>query len=427
MVVVASFVSLSAGIHGFAQDALRSAIEGDRSYQNRSGVEFIPDRDAIRTGPVTYAFSLGYSLEWNDNVRSTQEDTDSDFIHRPNANVRATWQATRDSVISMGMGFGYQFYTENTDLNRAFFTPDSDLAWDIPVKDWVFTVYDRFSYSQDLLSQPAFVGTGQTGDYPRMDNTAGLRARWMPSRYVFEAGYGHNTFYTDSQDYSYLNRSSEQFFGRAGYRFAEATQAGVEVSSGLTSYKDSSRGDNQNISVGPYAQWQVTEATYIALHGGYVIYHYDPDTFVATNGATFATEARDHSSWYAGVEVRNRLTDDISHGLTFSREVQQGANQIPGANVNTDYVELLSAGYSISWAFHHKGSLGANVTYEHGTEPYVIREEVFDRYGFGINASWRFTRHFSTGLGYRFSTRSSNLDDRDYQVNSVTLSASYIF
>lgn len=420
MVLVASAVSVGAGLSLSAQEALRSAIEGDRSYRDRSSAEFVPDRDAIRTGPVTYAFSLGYGLEWNDNVRNQEYNKDSDFIHTPQAKVRATWQATRDSVLSVGMGFGYRKYTDHTELDRTFFTPDSDLAWDIPMQDWVFTIYDRFLYSQDLLSQGALAGTGRTGDYPRMENTAGLRARWMPAQYLIEAGYSHYIFSADSKEYDYLNRAAEQFFARAGYRFAEATQAGLEVSGGLTSYDTSLRGDNQNISIGPFAQWQLTEATYLGLHGGYVLYHYEADAY--------SPKARDLPSWYLGAEVRNRLTDDLSHGLTVSREVQQGANRVqPGVNRNTDSVELFSARYNISWAFHQQGTLGADVMYEHGNEPQTGTEEIFDRYGFGVSASWRFTRHFSTGLSYRFTDRSSNTAGRDYQVNSAIVSATYHF
>ena len=426
VVAVASAVSLCAGISTSAQDALQSAVQGDRSYRDRSSTEFILDRDAIRTGPLTYAIGVGYNLEWNDNVYSEASNGDQDFIHSPQGSVRATWQATRDSVISLGVGVGYQKYTKHSDLDRTFFTPDSDIAWDIPVKDWVFTLYDRFSYSQDLLNQGALTepATSRTGEFPRLENTIGLRARWMPSQYVLEAGYGHHILYSSSGDYAYLNRATEQVFARAGYRFAEATQAGLEISGGLTSYDTGLRGDNQNFSVGPYAQWQLTEATYLALHGGYVLYHYNADNF---------DSAHNLSSWYISAEARNRLTDVISHGLTVSREVQQGANldQRPGVggNRNTDAVELLGARYSISWAFHEQGALGANVMYEHGTEPQVGVEQVFERYGFGMSASWRFTRHLSTGLGYRFTKRSSDTapGQGDYQVNSVTLSANYQF
>lgn len=168
MVAVVSMVLLGAGFSASAQDALESAIQGDRSYRDRSSVEFIPELDAIRTGPLTYAIGVGYGLEWNDNVHYESDGQDSDFIHTPRANVRANWRATRDSTLSLGVAFGYQKYTEESDLDRTFFTPDSDIAWDIAVKDWVFTLYDRLLYSQDLLNQGALAGptpgTGRSAD-----------------------------------------------------------------------------------------------------------------------------------------------------------------------------------------------------------------------------------------------------------------------
>lgn len=397
-------------VHG--QESLRSAIEGDRSYQSRSGGQFLPPDEAIRTGPVTYVMSLGYGLEWNDNIRYAEANRQSDLIHSPQANLRATWQATKESVLSVGLGVGYRLYTDHSEYNRLFLAPDSELAWDIPVKDWVFTFYDRFHYSQDVVSQAALSGTAE---FPRLDNTIGLRARWMPDRYVVEAGYGHSIFYSDSTTYDYLNRATEQFFGRGGYRIAELTQLGVEVSGGLTSYDSNTRGDNQNVSVGPYVTWQITEATDISLHGGYVLYHFD--------ATATSPKAREMSSWYVNAQIRNRLTDGISQGLSVSREVQQGLYQ------DSAYTETLSATYNVSWAFHRQGSLAANLIYERGSEPRTgLRlTEDYERYGFGANVQWRFTRHLSAGAGFRFYNKDSQLNTLDYRVNSVTANLRYQF
>jgi hypothetical protein len=344
---------------------------------------------------------------------------ESDLIHTPRANIRATWQATRDSALSVGLGVGYSFYTENSDYNRLNISPDSEIAWDIPVGDWVFTLADRCFYSSDVASQGAISGRAE---YPRLENTIGVRARWMPDRYVVHLGYGHYNFFSDSDTYDYLNRASEQFFGRAGYRLAEVTEVGIEASGALTSYDSILRENNQNASVGPYLNWQITEATELSLHGGYVMYVYDGNT-------------SELSSWYIGGQFRNQLTDSFSHGISLSREVQQGFY------VNSDYIELLAARYFLTWAFHRQGTLTADVNYEYGKQPRTFMfppfpfpvqvDEAYDRVGFGVSLNWQFTRHLYSSLGYRFYNKNSDLDQygipQDYLVNTVTLSAFYQF
>lgn len=392
------------------QEALRSAVEGDRAYQTRSRSEFLPPEEGLKSGPVTYLVGMGYGLEWLDNVFYQSTDAKSDFIHSARATIRATWPVTRESMLSVGVGVGYLKYTDHDELDRFFVTPDSELAWDIPVKDWVFTLYERAHYSQDVVSQGALSGRAE---YPRLENTIGARARWMPDRYVLEAGYGHFNFWSDSGQYKYLNRASEQLFARAGYRLAEISHVGVEASASFTTYDTGERGDNRSFSAGPYLNWQITEATDLTLHGGYVNYRFDPDTLNPVS--------RDLSSWYVRGELRNRLTDRFTHTVSLSREVEQGINR------GADYLESLLARYDVGWAFHRQGLLSADAFYEHGTEPWGARDETYDRYGLGARLNWRFTKHLSAGAGYRYVNKDSRSRIRDYQLNAVTVNLDYRF
>jgi len=392
------------------QEALVSAVQGDRAYQVRSRGEFLRPEEGLRSGPVTYAIGVRYSMEWLDNIYYQNTDRESDFIHSAQATLRATWPVSRESMLSVGMGVGYIKYSDHDDLDRFFVTPDSEWAWDIPVGDWVFTLYERAHYSQDVVSQGALSGQAE---YPRLENTVGLRARWMPDRYVLEAGYAHFNFYSDSDDYDYLNRASEQVFARAGYRLAEISQAGVEASASFTTYDTGERGDNRSVSAGPYVNWQITEATDLTLRGGYVTYRYDPDRV--------NPHSRELSSWYLGGELRNRLTDYFTHGVSVTREVSQGVNQ------GADYLESFLARYDLTWSFHRQGVLSGDLFYEHSSEPWGARDEAYDRYGVGARLNWRFTKHFSAGAGYRFVNKDSTSRVRDYRLNGFMLDLAYRF
>ena len=116
-----------------------------------------------------------------------------------------------------------------------------------------------------------------------------------------------------------MDRTSEQFFARTGYQFAPATRIGLEASAGLTRYSSDIQTDNNNVSVGPFLEWQITEAVNVGLRGGYVFYDFQGSAATGP-GSTL-------SSYYTGAEIRHQLTESISHGLAASHGIQQGFNQ----------------------------------------------------------------------------------------------------
>lgn len=150
--------------------------------------DYFSQNNQLRTGPVSCPISVGYGLKWNDNLRYLENGKDAGFICTAQANIRAFWSATRNSTLSSGVGAGYQAYPKNSELNRAFLLPHSELASDITANELVFRAYDRFHYSRDVVSQGALSGAAEI---PRPQNAAGLRARGLPDRYVIESGYEH--------------------------------------------------------------------------------------------------------------------------------------------------------------------------------------------------------------------------------------------
>jgi len=406
-------LGMSATLPLLGQDALRTAVLGDRAYRARTATRVAPP-EQLKAGPVLLTASLSYALEWNDNIFYAPENAEQDLIHRPQCNVSAFWPATRDSLLSFGMGLGYEAYTTHSELNQLLITPDSELAWDIPVKDFVFTVYDRFQYSQDVVSQGAL---SRTARFPRLENTAGLRARWHPDPYRLEAGYSHYNFFSQSGTYDYLARSAEQFFGRAAYHFAAATFGGLEVSADLTDYDSAQRSDNTGVSLGPFVEWQITRALELSLRGGYVLYSPDPDPLTG--------QSADLKSYYLGLDAQHRLTEAITHGISAQRSVQQGLNE------GSQFLELFTARYFATWAFYRYATLSADLFYEHGTEPrrvgLFLLEETFDRFGLGVGLGYQLLPRLRTGVNYRFVNRDSNRAEREYQLNVVTVTVAYRF
>jgi Putative beta-barrel porin 2 len=393
-----------------AQEGLQSAVAEDRGYRERRAPLERP-QDYHTQGHLTYAASLNYDVEFRDNVFSADNNKQSDFIHRPFLDLRALWKATKGSSLQFGAGIGYTKYTRFTDQDRLNVSPKTTIAWDIPVKDFLLTVYDRVSYSEDVLSQAVVSGVAA---FPRLENTAGLRATWSPDRYQFQLGYGHQNFHSSSAQFSYVNRSSETVFGRAAYRFHPSTLAGVEGSAAFTDYSQNIQANNQSFSAGPYVEWQLTRYMDLSLRGGMVHYTFDPTP-------SSPGPISDLNSYYAGAEIRHRLTQNIRQSLTLDKKVQQGLNQ------GGRYIASTELAYDASWQINNKFGLTVDGRFEDGKESAVTADESYQRMGGGLGIRYQLTRRLSPALRYAYLKRTSNTAGRGYEVNSVTLSLSYQF
>lgn len=427
-----------------AQDALRTAVRGDQSLAARNLAATTPGEERIKAGPFEFNVGLSYGFEFNDNVRNVRSPREEDYIQTPQLDINGFLPVSDTGRMSLGFGVGYADYFQNNDLDRLYFSPNSELAYDFSVKDFRFTIYDSFSYSYDLEG----VGAAAAGvaQYPRFENTAGLRAIWAPSKWSYQAGYSHLNLITDNSgssgsDFSYQDRSSEQVFGRIGYSIAPATSVGLEVSSSLSDYVDSAQPDNVSFSIGPYTEWQLSEAITLSLRGGYTHYSFDstPGAVPGTNIVVIrpASEAYDLDTYYASLSFSHRLTEFITHGASAVHSIQ------PGFNQGSDYTESTVIGYQVSWNLTQNTTVGANLGYSHGTEVQTqippastniiqiddleLTDDIYDTYTFGVSSSYRLSQQTTVTLRYNHYRRESNDADRSYFNNRVSIGLRYQF
>jgi len=434
---------LLSGQFSSAQDALRTAVRGDRSLEARQLSAATPGNERIKAGPFEFNVGLSYGFEFNDNVRNVQSPREEDYIQTPQLDIKGFLPVSDTGRMTLGFGVGYADYFQNNDLDRLYFSPNSELAYDFSVKDFRFTIYDSFSYSYDVEGVGGAAGVAQ---YPRFQNTAGLRATWAPSKWSYQAGYSHLNLITDNSgssgtDFSYQDRSSEQVFGRVGYSLAPATTVGLEVSSSLSDYVDAAQPDNVSFSIGPYTEWQLSEAITLSLRGGYTYYSFDstpgavPDSGIVVIRP--ASEAYELSTYYAALSFSHRLTEFISHGASATHSIQ------PGFNQGSDYTESTDLGYQVSWNLTQNTTVGANLGYSHGTETQtqippvgsgvidvddlVLTDEIYDTYTFGVSSSYRLSQQTTVTLAYNHYRRESNAADRSYFNNRVSIGLRYQF
>jgi hypothetical protein len=420
---LACAIVLLAGVRTRAQEALRSSLSYDRAVEvnQNPAVNLEPDRPHL--GPVQLSLGGYAEADFQDNITYVQTDPLADEILHTGVNVGFYWPVTLQSDLSLNTSIGYAHYLKYSQYDYLEIGPNSALSWNVLFEDGSLTFFDQFTYSQQVVSQAALSGVAT---FPIFENTAGVRVNWLPNQWAFQAGYSHDDYLSDSSTFEYLDRSSEYLFARGAWRFAENTQAGMETSASYTSYRTSSQNDNYSFSVGPYTEWQITRAIHATLRGGPTFYLFP------YNGS--ASQGTGVGSYYLGVQVSQQLTDFVSHQLNIQRNVSLGVNQ------GSQYIEEFNANYSASWAMTRHISLGVGGSYVHGTQVFqnlvtlapgfgflLNQTEVYDLYSVGPSATWQATDKLSTSLGYTYYFRKSDLPDRGYTLNSISLRVNYNF
>jgi hypothetical protein len=400
------------------QGALFSALSLDRAIEANTNAPVQTAPEGHHLGPVPFSLGAYINASYNDNINETQDNRESDIILGAGVNLGVSWAPTGQSQLQLGSGIGYDRYLKNADNSGLIVTPDSSLIYSFTLEDVKVTLFDQFSYTREVVSEGALANVGVS---PQLDNTIGTRVAWNPNQWTFQAGYSHETYISDQggQD---LSRSSEYFFTRGGWLFAEGTEAGLEASDSLTSYEVETQNNSTGISVGAYANWQLLQSLNLTLRGGPTFY-----TFNSGNG-TAGTP--DLLSYYVNLEASQQLTDFLSHQLSIDRSVQ------PGLNAGSAYIEQLVATYSAYWALTPRIRLGTTFTYENGSQPFPVvlpgglmsqSIEHYELYGVQPQIFWQLTDKFSGSLGYSYWLRQSNVDGRNYLQNSVTCGFVYTF
>ena len=107
--------------------------------------------------------------------------------------------------------------------------PDSELSFDIYVRNFRINLFDRFSYTQDPLSQGSVSGFAEYGG---LSNAGGFTVDWDLSKLIVSFGYSHVTFISSTPQFDYINRSSDLVFARAGFQTSSTTVIGLEATGG---------------------------------------------------------------------------------------------------------------------------------------------------------------------------------------------------
>ena len=391
-----------------SQEALRSSLAGQEAMEAKKRA-LTAGKYNVRFANIALELGARLGVELNDNVFYSPEDKISDISFRPQLTGVGVWMLTDKNRLNLSMGIGYAKYIQNPHLDTPFLTPDSDLSFDVYVRDIVINFHDRFSLQQDVSAQ--LISVTNVAYLERFENTVGVMATWDLNKAVVSAGYDHYNFVSLTRLFDYQTRQSELFFGRAMFAFNPVTSAGVELGGGMTAYDQSWLSDQEHISAGGVFTYRPSEYLSLRLASGWVSYFLE--------GQEAGGNASQQGGIYAQFSLNHRLNPRISYNVTAGRELRTGWL----ANLQ----DLYYFRGRVVWNVILRSSLGTSFNYEHGTESWATGSETSDRYALGLDLTRSFSPKLSGSLSYWFFHKAATLQFHEYTQNRFVLELRYRF
>ena len=388
-----------------AQEALGVSLAGEQAARYR--------KIARELQPYTFKMDeaevrLGGTLatEWNDNITLLEQDAISDVIFRPQVTTDLSWPITAVNYLEVNVATGYSKYLSHSEFDRPFILPGSAVAFDVFIRDVKLTFEDRLSYQRDSAESAVVAGTAEFGG---LDNLAGVQALadWNDATLSFS--YHHRLFVSMASEFSYLDRSSHQFFSRFTLKPRPDVRAGTEAGLTPTTYLDSFLRDNLSYTGGAFAEWTVSPHISLNGRGGAVFYHYE--------SAPGSSAAQDVRNLYFSFGLTHRLRKSLSVSLDIGQDSQLG--------VNNDLTEQFYLRHGVNWMISQHVSATGNFVYENGTESGVAQSESFDRLSVELAGSWQWSARWNARLSWRFTSRGSDKPSRGYDNHRVVLGIGY--
>lgn len=395
----------------WAQDSVRMSLAGAEAAEARRKAATTIGYYNVKAGPTAWRFSTALASEWSDNIRLDPSNPLSDVSFRPEVGMRMMLPITDQNSFSLALSGGYTAYAQHSEYDRFFVRPGSELSFDLYAGDVWMSFHDRFSITDDSYQDPTVVGNA---DLSRLENAVGTVVTWDLNEGLVRAGYDHLNYSNLSGNTdNYPGGRSEVFFLNAGLTPGVGVLYGVELGGSLIHYDERTSNGFENASqwnAGAFTDLQISEYIRARANAGYTV-------FSPEKAGLFYTP-EDFSGIYAQLSIMHRLNQFLDYTLTGGRNLNF---TFYGGTVDLWYLRL-----EANWHVLDKVTLSTSFGYERG-EQLDIYSERFNRLGPGIRASRSITQKLVGFLQYQYYWRESDLPNRDYTVNIVTLGLQYTF
>jgi hypothetical protein len=393
-----------------AQESIRPSLAGSLSAESRRPV-IDTGQYNIQLGPALLSMSALLDLEYNDNIALSETDRKSDLIIEPLLNTNILWQVSEYNAIRLNLGVGYVKYLNNPqfDSSSLSVTPDSQLAFDIYVGDFRFTIFDQLSIQQNPVTE---INLSNVARFERLQNAAGLSVTWDLNKVILFGGYTHYNFYSFDSQFDFLNQTEEQIFLSSSLKLSDVLTVGLRGTFGIVNYSENFQNDSTDYSAGAFVETHLTPYLIVSAEAGYQGAHFD--------GGGLDVDNSQLNIPYVRVQLDHRLNRYWTEHLVAGYGAQLG--------FTTNYTELAYLHYDANWRINRRTTLNLDAFYENGADsPGTVQVEHVNRVGGGISCTYAVGRKATLNIGYQIIDRNSDLAGHSYYQNCVILGLGYAF
>jgi hypothetical protein len=394
----------------YAQDSIRPSLAGALDASSRRPVIDISNYN-LKLGPALVNLSAHLDFEYNDNINLAESGRESDLIIRPSVFANVLWQVSEVNALRLNLGVGYIKYLIHGqfDSSSLVIAPESQLAFDIYVGDFRFTIFDQLAILQNPVDE---ISLSRVARFERIENSAGVSVTWDLDRLVLFGGFAHYNFYAIDSQFDFLNRAEEQVFLSADLKLSDILSVGARGTFASVNYSQDFQNDSSNYSAGAFADARLTRYLMLSAEAGYQSAHF--------SGGGLNVDHSQLSSPYFRLRLDHRLNQYWTESLLAGYEAQLG--------FTTNSTQLTYVHYSANWRVNSRTTVSLDAFYEHGLDsPGTVQVEDINRVGFNVSCLYALGRRLALNAGYGFIDRLSDLAGHSYHQSRVTLGISYAF
>lgn len=366
-------------------------------------------------------FNAGLRGVYVDNVFLTYTGAREDFVLVPECNIAAFFPIGRTNTLALDLGIAYYEYLKNDSLNtgKPIINPNSELAFNVQVKDFQFRFSERFSYQQSPVYETGeeFFNVYNTGLFARYANRVGVLGTWGLQNVEVNASYYHENLLSDGSQYNYIDRASELFSADGFLALSPSLRAGVEAAGSINRFDNRTLNDCWRARVGPALRLDLSQFIRIRAGAGYERIEYD-------SAAASTLGISPENTFYAYARADHELTKFLSHSLEvfYDNQLAYNSGNLAGAHVR----------YAVNWRPKRALTVRPHVEaifYDesYGSGPPALYHERFNYVLAGIGARYDFGQHLWAGLNWDYRLKDSEVKTSGYAQNQVALEVTYVF
>jgi len=397
----------------------------------------IPERTRanIRVGQVEVRFDVGFGVTFDSNVNLSNDNPISDLILEPTFNINLRWAMSRVNELELQVGLQYQKYLRSVDRDRSgiLLDPNTELAYRVFVGDFLFTVYERPSISQDDTNQS---GLTNVASFRLFENNAGIIGLWDLNDVLLSAGYDRGDVFSLNDNFTEQDRSTNAFFASVALRLTPTDLGGFRGVFSTTRYREDIQNDFDYIELGAFLESTLSRYTSITVAGGVQHFEFFPtgtpiteqefitqqETASATGEEITSVPGTLGGGNFTGPFVRAQIFNVLNRYMTQSLALGVEAS----ASSFSNFQEIYFVNYGLQWRWNPRTTFALDLTFEHVNVSGGAGAD-YDRFILDLGLRRQLSRRFNLTINYIGEVQAAETSVQSYTRNRLEIGLDYNF